>query len=86
MVVGTGLENTALRVLSCLLFMVLYHDTEKDLASANDIASAWEKPLTRTKKRRLSRTGKRRFHVQAFVLRGRQDIEMTLAGVVGNFR
>jgi hypothetical protein len=34
-------------VLSCLLFMVLYHDTAQGLATANDIADAWEKPLTR---------------------------------------
>ena len=47
MVAGAGLENTVLRVLSCLLFMVLYHDTAQGLATANDIADAWEKPLTR---------------------------------------
>lgn len=39
----------------------------------------------RFKKRRLSRTGKRRFRVEGFVLHGRQDIGVTLAGVVGNF-
>jgi hypothetical protein len=50
MFAGAGLENTALRVLSCLLFMVLYHDTVQGLATANDIADAWEKPLTRALK------------------------------------
>jgi hypothetical protein len=34
-VAGVGLENTTLRVFSCLLFMVLYHDTAKELSAAS---------------------------------------------------